>query len=283
MILLDGKKTATDLKNKIKLELDALYKKGLPRCNLYMVLVGCDPASEVYVRNKTASCAEVGIGGVLIRLPETATQSEVESVVKELAVNDEAHGILVQLPLPEGLDGNGVTALVPPEKDVDGFTAQSLGALVTGEEGFLSCTPGGIVYMLKSYGVNLSGKHAVVIGRSKIVGKPMALALLNEDCTVTVCHRKTERLKEICLSADLIVVAVKSPCFLKADMVKDGAIVVDVGINRTENGLKGDVDFDGVSAKCSYISPVPGGVGPMTVAYLINNTFEAYKKSLGIK
>lgn len=282
-MILDGKETARILKEEVKKELDELYAAGNPKCNLAIVVVGNDPASAVYVRNKFKSCEAVGIGNVSVALPENSTQKDVETEIKKLAEDKSIHGILVQLPLPKGLDGEKATSLVPPEKDVDGFTAMSLGKLVVGEKGFTSCTPGGIVYMLKRYGVTLNGKHAVIIGRSKIVGKPLALLLLNENCTVTVCHSKTENLADITRTADILVAAVGRADFVKGDMVKDGAVVVDVGINRTENGLKGDVLFEEVEKKASLITPVPGGVGPMTVAYLMKNTLEAYKVQLGLE
>ena len=282
-MILDGKETAKVLKEEVKQELDAFYAAGNPKCNLAIVVVGDDPASAVYVRNKGKSCEAVGIGNKLVTLPATSTQEEVEAEIKKLASDKTTHGILVQLPLPKGLDGEKATSLVPSEKDVDGFTVSSLGKLVVGEKGFTSCTPGGIVYMLKRYGVTLKGKHAVIIGRSKIVGKPLALLLLNEDCTVTVCHSKTENLAEITKTADILIAAVGRPEFVTGNMVKDGAVVVDVGINRTENGLKGDVLFEEVEKKASLITPVPGGVGPMTVAYLMKNTLEAYKSQLSLK
>lgn len=280
MIIIDGKATAAKLKGGVKAKLDAYYAAGNAPCKLAIVMVGDNPASAVYVRNKGNACKAVGISEELALLPSDATQQEVENEIKRLAEDDSVHGILVQLPLPKGLDGERATALVPPEKDVDGFTSDSLGKIVVGEDGFEPCTPGGIVYALKEYGVSLSGKHAVIIGRSKIVGKPLALLLLNENCTVTVCHSKTENLKEITKTADILVAAIGKPLFVTADMVKDGAVVVDVGINRTEEGLKGDVDFEAVSEKASYITPVPGGVGPMTVAYLMKNTLTAYEKAL---
>ena len=282
MIILDGKKTAEILKEEVKTKLNGYYAQGYPACNLAIILVGEDPASEVYVKNKSVSCQAVGIGGNLIRLPASVTQTELENKIIKLSKDDGVHGILVQLPLPKGLDEFSATELVPADKDVDGFTTASLGALVADGDGFLSCTPGGIVYMLKKYGVSLSGKHAVIIGRSKIVGKPMALSLLKENCTVTVCHSKTENLSDICKSADILIAAVGKPEFVKGDMVKDGAVVVDVGINRTEKGLVGDVCFNEVSKKCSFITPVPGGVGPMTVAYLMKNVLIAYEKKLKI-
>ena len=287
MIILDGKKTAEKLKQEVKEKLDLYYSQGYEKCNLAIVLVGNDPASEVYVRNKSNSCAAVGIGGSLYRLDENAGQKKLEEKIKELSSDPSVHGILVQLPLPKGkgYDDFKATELVPLSKDVDGFTMTSLGATALGGDrgGFTSCTPGGILYLLKTYGIELSGKSAVIIGRSKIVGKPMALTLLNEDCTITVCHSKTRDLKEITSRADIIVATVGKPHFVTADMVKEGAVVVDVGINRTENGLVGDVDFENVSKKASYITPVPGGVGPMTVAYLMKNTLTAYEKANGIK
>ena len=283
MIILDGKETAKKLKEEVKTKLDGYYEKGYPKCKISIVMVGHNPASEVYVKNKSKACEATDIDGELILLDENVSQEKLNETVRSLAADKSVHGILVQLPLPAHLNADLVTELVPPEKDVDGFTSKSLGELVVGKDGFLSCTPGGIIYMLKNYGIELSGKRAVIVGRSKIVGKPMAFALLNEDCTVTVCHSKTRELEKITSQADILVVAMKKPCYIKADMVKDGAVVVDVGINRTESGLKGDVDFDTVAEKCSYITPVPGGVGPMTVAYLMHNTLVAYEKSLDLK
>ncbi len=279
-IILDGKKTALKLKEEIKTKLDKYYAEGYPKCNLSIVQVGKNPASDVYVRNKATSCEAVGMVGDLIKLDESITQKELDELIVKLSNDDSVHGVLVQLPLPKHLDEDRATELVVAKKDVDGFTTSNLGALVLGNGGYLSCTPGGIVYMLKTYGVELSGKNVVVIGRSKIVGKPMALALLNENATVTVCHSRTKNLAEISSQADIVIVAIGKPNFLKANMVKEGAIVVDVGINRTENGLVGDVDFAEVEPKSSMITPVPGGVGPMTVAYLMQNTLIAYEKAV---
>lgn len=280
MIILDGRDCAENLKDSIAETLESHYKKGDPKCKLAIVMVGNNPASQVYVRNKTKACELAKIENLLVTLPENSTQQEVEDTIKNLALDPSINGILVQLPLPPHLDSDRITELVPSEKDVDGFTAKNLGELVLGANKFLSCTPGGIIYMLKNYGIDFKGKNAVVLGRSKIVGKPMALALLNEDCTVTVCHSKTQNLREICLKADILIAAIGKPCFVTSDMVKEGSVVVDVGINRTENGLKGDVDYENVANKCSYISPVPGGVGPMTVAYLMKNTLIAYENML---
>lgn len=283
MMILDGKQTATHLKQAVREKLDGYYALGNPKCKLAIVMVGNNPASEVYVRNKTKACEASGVVCDTINLPENVSQRELDDLIVNLSKDDGVHGILIQLPLPPHLNEDQATELVPFSKDVDGFTSLSLGKLVMGEQGFLSCTPGGIVYMLKHYGVDLKGKHAVIVGRSKIVGKPMALALLNENCTVTVCHSKTVDLAKICSTADILVAAIGKPEFVTADMVKDGAIVVDVGINRTEEGLKGDIDFNAVKEKCSYITPVPGGVGPMTVAYLMNNTLLAYERALNLK
>ncbi|MBR6687493.1 MAG: bifunctional methylenetetrahydrofolate dehydrogenase/methenyltetrahydrofolate cyclohydrolase FolD [Clostridia bacterium] len=280
MAILDGKKAAAELKEEVKIGLAEYYSKGAPKCNLAIIMVGDNPASEVYVRNKAKACEAVGIGGKLVKLSEKTTQKELELFIKAISNDKSVHGVLVQLPLPAHLDETRATELVPTQKDVDGFTAQSLGRLVVGEKGFLSCTPGGIIYLLKKYKIVLSGKHVVIIGRSKIVGKPMALALLNENCTVTVCHSKTRNLAKITKSADIIICAVGRPKFLTSDMVGFGAVVVDVGINRTEEGLVGDVDYEGVNKYASFITPVPGGVGPMTVAYLMKNTFDAYVNQL---
>ena len=276
MIILDGKKTALALKESVKQQLDEIYKTTNEKCSLAIVVVGNNPASEVYVGNKSKSAAAVGIEAKTYKLPESTTEEELTALMNKLGSDDSVHGIIVQLPLPSHLDGDKMTELVPAEKDVDGFTTQSLGKLALGKDGFVSCTPAGIVYMLKYYNLPLKGKHAVIIGRSKIVGKPLALALLEEDCTVTVCHSKTQNLKDIVKTADIVVAAIGKPKFVTADMIKDGAVVVDVGINRTENGLVGDVDFENVKEKASYITPVPGGVGPMTVAMLMANTAKAF-------
>lgn len=281
MAILDGKKASADLKEEVRTALSEYYKKGAPRCNLAIIMVGDNPASEVYVRNKARACEAIGIGGKLVKLSEKITQSELEKYIVAVSKDKNVHGVLVQLPLPPHLDEQRAIQLVPPEKDVDGFTTTSLGKLAVGEKGFLSCTPGGIIYLLKKNKIVLSGKHVVIIGRSNIVGKPLALALLNENCTVTVCHSKTRKLASITSKADILVSAVGRPNFVTADMVSFGAIVVDVGINRLDDGsLVGDVDYKAVSKSATFITPVPGGVGPMTVAYLMKNTFDAYVQSL---
>ena len=283
MSILDGKKASQNLREEIRIRLADYYRKGAPKCNLAIIMVGDNPASEVYVRNKAKACEAVGIGGNLIKLNEKTTQEELEKYILAVSKDPKVHGVMVQLPLPKHLDEDRATELVPPEKDIDGFTTSSLGKLVVGSPSFLSCTPGGIIYLLKQNKIALSGKHVVIIGRSKIVGKPLALALLNENCTVTVCHSKTRNLANITTTADILISAVGKPKFVTADMVKYCAVVVDVGINRTEDGIVGDVDYENVSKVAQFITPVPGGVGPMTVAYLMYNTFMAYEKSLGGK
>ena len=275
MKILDGKAVSLKVKESVKVRSDELKKFGV-KPTLAVVLVGEDKASQTYVRAKEKACNEYGIKSVAHRLSENTTQNELLALINVLNLDDSIHGILVQLPLPKHIDTNVVLAAIDPRKDVDGFHAVNVGKLVSGLDGFVPCTPLGVMEILKEYGIDVAGLNAVVIGRSNIVGKPMANLLLNASATVTVTHSKTKNLKEICKSADLIVAAIGKPFFLKADMVKDGAVVVDVGINRLDDGrLVGDVDFDEVAPKCSYITPVPGGVGPMTIAMLLNNTILA--------
>ena len=275
MKILDGKAVSLKVKGSVKVRADELKKFGIEP-TLAVVLVGEDKASQTYVRAKEKACNEYGIKSVAHRLSENTTQNELLALINVLNLDDSIHGILVQLPLPKHIDTNVVLAAIDPRKDVDGFHAVNVGKLVSGLDGFVPCTPLGVMEILKEYGIDVAGLNAVVIGRSNIVGKPMANLLLNASATVTVTHSKTKNLKEICKNADLIVAAIGKPFFLKADMVKDGAIVVDVGINRLDDGrLVGDVDFDEVAPKCSYITPVPGGVGPMTIAMLLNNTILA--------
>ncbi|WP_103594108.1 bifunctional methylenetetrahydrofolate dehydrogenase/methenyltetrahydrofolate cyclohydrolase FolD [Campylobacter concisus] len=275
MKILDGKAVSLKVKESVKVRADELKKFGVEP-TLAVVLVGEDKASQTYVRAKEKACNEYGIKSVAHRLSENTTQNELLALINVLNLDDSIHGILVQLPLPKHIDTNVVLAAIDPRKDVDGFHAVNVGKLVSGLEGFVPCTPLGVMEILKEYGIDAAGLNAVVIGRSNIVGKPMANLLLNASATVTVTHSKTKNLKEICKNADLIVAAIGKPFFLKADMVKDGAVVVDVGINRLDDGrLVGDVDFDEVAPKCSYITPVPGGVGPMTIAMLLNNTILA--------
>ena len=275
MKILDGKAVSLKVKESVKVRADELKKFGVEP-TLAVVLVGEDKASQTYVRAKEKACNEYGIKSVAHRLSENTTQNELLALINVLNLDDSIHGILVQLPLPKHIDTNVVLAAIDPRKDVDGFHAVNVGKLVSGLDGFVPCTPLGVMEILKEYDIDVAGLNAVVIGRSNIVGKPMANLLLNASATVTVTHSKTKNLKEICKNADLIVAAIGKPFFLKADMVKDGAVVVDVGINRLDDGrLVGDVDFDEVAPKCSYITPVPGGVGPMTIAMLLNNTILA--------
>ncbi len=275
MKILDGKAVSLKVKESVKVRAEELKKFGVEP-TLAVVLVGEDKASQTYVRAKEKACNEYGIKSVAHRLSENTTQAELLALINVLNLDDSIHGILVQLPLPKHIDTNTVLATIDPAKDVDGFHAVNVGKLVSGLDGFVPCTPLGVMEILKEYGIDVAGLNAVVIGRSNIVGKPMANLLLNASATVTITHSKTKNLKEICKNADLIVAAIGKPFFLKADMVKDGAVVVDVGINRLDDGrLVGDVDFDEVAPKCSYITPVPGGVGPMTIAMLLNNTILA--------
>ena len=269
MKLLDGKALAATLRAELKEKIEKADKKPA----LAVVIVGENPASQIYVRNKVKACAEVGMKSFVYELPATVSQEELEDLLESLAVSKEVDGILLQLPLPKGFDAESAMAKIPAEKDVDGFSAENLGKLVLHEEKTVACTPAGIMKMLANEGVCLAGKRAVVLGRSDTVGKPMALLLLNADATVTICHSKTKDLPEICRSADILVSAIGKAKFVTADMVKEGAIVIDVGMNRDENGkLCGDVDFDAVAPKCSLITPVPGGVGPMTITSLLYNT-----------
>ena len=274
-ILIDGKMLAAKLRGELK-EKVALFKAEKGEIGLAVVLVGEDPASQVYVRNKIKACEDVGIRAFSYHLPAESTQKEVESLIAELVASDKVDGILVQLPLPKHLDERKILKLIPPAKDVDGFCAENVGNLAMNRETIVACTPFGVMKMLEEYGIDPKGKSAVVLGRSNIVGKPMAMLLVNADATVTVCHSKTENLKEVCAGADILVVAIGRPKFVTADMVKKGAVVIDVGMDRDENGkLCGDVDFENVKEKASYITPVPGGVGPMTITMLLYNTYIA--------
>ena len=269
MKLIDGKALAARMRSQLREKIE----NANVRPGLAVVLVGNDPASQIYVRNKIKACEEVGITSYSYELPETATQKQVEDLLDALAQDAKVHGILLQLPLPKGLDSDAAMARIPFEKDVDGFSAENLGYLTLNKPNLVSCTPLGVMKMLESEGIDVTGKNAVVLGRSDTVGKPMALLLLNANATVTICHSKTRNLKEICQKADILVAAIGKAKFVTADMVKDGAVVVDVGINRDENGkLCGDVDFENVKEKTSFITPVPGGVGPMTITMLMYNT-----------
>ena len=271
MKLIDGKETARLIRAEIKERAAAFTQKTGKKVGLAVVLVGSNPASQVYVRNKIKACEETGIRSFAHYLPEETTESELLSLVEGLAADGNVHGILVQLPLPRHIDADKVLRAIPREKDVDGFSAENIGRLALNERGIVACTPLGVMELFKRYQISLAGKRAVVVGRSAIVGRPMALLLLNADATVTICHSRTKNLKAECLGADILIAAVGKAKFITADMVKEGAVVIDVGMNRDENGLCGDVDFEAVKEKASYITPVPGGVGPMTIAMLLHN------------
>lgn len=276
-LLIDGKKISTEIKDELKVTVEELKKQGVETC-LAVIQVGDDPASSIYVRNKKRACAYVGIESLSYELPEETTEEELVKLVKELNANDKVHGILVQLPLPKHINADTIIRTISPDKDVDGFHPESVGRLCIGEPGFVSCTPAGIIQLLKRSGIEIEGKECVVVGRSNIVGKPMSILLLRENGTVTITHSRTKDLKEVTGRADILVVAIGKPKFITADYVKEGAVVIDVGMHRNEeNKLCGDVDFDDVKDKVSAITPVPGGVGPMTIAMLMYNCVEAAK------
>ncbi len=270
--IIDGKRISAEVKDECK----ERVKREQLDITLAVIQVGNDPASTVYVGNKKKACEYIGIHSLAYELPEKTSEKELLELVEKLNKDDEVHGILVQLPLPEHIDEDKVIRKISPKKDVDGFHPQSVGALSIGQAGFVSCTPAGIVQLLKRSGVETEGKECVIVGRSNIVGNPMALLLLRENATVTVCHSRTKNLKEVTKRADILIVAIGKPKFITADYVKEGAVVIDVGIHRNENNkLCGDVDFDSVAPLASAITPVPGGVGPMTIAMLMNNCVEA--------
>ena len=278
--LIDGKALATKLRRQLKVKIED-YTAKYGQIGLAVVLIGENPASQVYVRNKIKACEEVGIKSFSYHLPESCTQKQAEDLIAELVAAKDVHGILVQLPLPAGLDEKKLLKMIPPEKDVDGFCAENVGNLAMNKETIVACTPFGVMKMLEECGIDPKGKNAVVLGRSNIVGKPMAMLLLNADATVTVCHSKTKSLAEVCAAADILVVAIGRAKFVTADMVKEGAVVIDVGMDRDENGkLCGDVDFENVKEKASFITPVPGGVGPMTITMLLYNTYIAAKRRI---
>jgi methylenetetrahydrofolate dehydrogenase (NADP+)/methenyltetrahydrofolate cyclohydrolase len=276
--ILDGKKMSAEIRAAIKEKVVLLKEKGIVP-GLAVILVGDNPASKVYVGQKEKGCLEAGFASFLHRLPETTSQEELLALIDKLNADKTVHGILVQLPLPRQIDPDTVLAAIRPEKDVDGFHPVNIGRLVAGLPASEPCTPKGILRLLKSTGIPLAGKEAVVIGRSNIVGKPVALMLLAESATVTICHSKTANLAEHARRADILVAAIGKPRFVTADMVKEGAVVIDVGINRLEEGLVGDVDYEPVAEKASWITPVPGGVGPMTIAMLLENTLEQAEKT----
>ena len=273
--LIDGKKISKEIKDELKAKVEQ-YKKEGKECSLAVIQVGNDPASSVYVGNKKKACEYIGIGSVSYELPEETTEQELLDLIAKLNNDRKINGILCQLPLPKHIDEEKIINAISPEKDVDGFHPQSVGSLVIGQPGFVSCTPAGIIELLKRSGIEITGKNCVVIGRSNIVGKPMSLLMLRENATVTICHSKTKDLQAVCKQADILIVAIGKPQYIGAEYVKDGAVVIDVGIHRDENNkLCGDVKFDEVEPVASYITPVPGGVGPMTIAMLMNNCVSA--------
>ena len=275
--IIDGKQISKDIKEELKAEVASLAAQGR-KCCLAVIQVGNDPASSVYVGNKKKACAYVGIESLSYELPEETTEEELLTIIDKLNKDANVHGILCQLPLPKHINEDHVIKAISPKKDVDGFHPQNVGALVIGEKGFVSCTPAGIIQLLKRSNIEMDGKHCVVVGRSNIVGKPMSLLMLRENATVTICHSHTRNLKEICKEADILIVAIGKPQFIGKEYVKDGAVVIDVGIHRDENNkLCGDVKYDEVEPVASYITPVPGGVGPMTIAMLMHNCVEAMK------
>lgn len=273
--IIDGKKISAQVKDELK---EKVAAENLD-VTLAVIQVGNDPASTVYVGNKKKACEYIGIRSLAYELPEETSEEELLELVRSLNEREDVHGILVQLPLPAHINEDLVIQTISPLKDVDGFHPQSVGALSIGQKGFVSCTPAGVIQLLKRSGVEIEGKECVIIGRSNIVGKPMALLMLRENATVTVCHSRTKNLKEVTKRADILIVAIGKPKFIDASYVKDGAVVIDVGIHRDENNkLCGDVDFASVEPKVSAITPVPGGVGPMTIAMLMNNCVEAKKE-----
>jgi methylenetetrahydrofolate dehydrogenase (NADP+)/methenyltetrahydrofolate cyclohydrolase len=293
MQILDGKLASQAIKDDLKIKVQELKKVGNKVPHLAAVLVGNDGASETYVASKVKSCEEIGFKSTLIRLAENISEQQLLDTIHKLNYDNTVDGILVQLPLPKHISEEKVINLIDPKKDVDGFHPANIGKMVLGNETFISATPYGIMLLLKHYKIETKGKHAVVIGRSNIVGRPISILLSRNDdqgnCTVTLCHSHTKKLKEICLQADIIVAALGKPEFLKEDMVKENAVVIDVGITRVADAtkksgytLKGDVDFKNVASKCSYITPVPGGVGPMTIAALLVNTYNASQQNVDI-
>lgn len=282
MAIIDGKAVSRAVREQVAAETAQLKEKGIVP-GLAVIIVGEDPASQVYVNNKEKACAEVGFFSEKFALPESTTQQELNALVEELNARKEINGILCQLPLPSHLNDKEVINLISPEKDVDAFHPVNVGAIMIGDYNFLPCTPAGVMELIHSTGVDISGKKAVVIGRSNIVGKPMAMLLLHENATVEITHSKTKNLSEITSQADILVAAIGKAKFVTADMIKDGAVVIDVGMNRDENGkLCGDVDYASAADKCSFITPVPGGVGPMTISMLMKNTLTAAKLQNGL-
>ena len=280
MTIIDGKKTAADLRLNLKNEVDNLKKKFNKVPGLTVILIGEYAPSKIYVRNKEKSAIEIGLKSEIVKYPDTVDEKTVLAKINELNKDENVSGILVQLPLPKHIDNKKIIDTIDPNKDVDGFHPNNVGNLSSGYERSIPCTPLGCHLLIKKIEPNLNGKKAVVLGRSNLNGKPMTQLLLKENCTVTIAHSKTKNLKEECLKADILVVAVGIPKLVKGDWVKKGAIVIDVGINKTDEGIVGDVDFDEVSKFAKAITPVPGGVGPMTIACLLKNTIECFKRSL---
>ncbi|MDO5536118.1 MAG: bifunctional methylenetetrahydrofolate dehydrogenase/methenyltetrahydrofolate cyclohydrolase FolD [Desulfovibrionaceae bacterium] len=285
MLLIDGKKIAQDVREEIRIEVEEAGARGLRAPGLAVILVGEDPASQVYVRNKERACQQAGIISFAHRLSAGTSQAELMDLIAALNADDRVDGILLQLPLPKGLDSDRCLLAIDPAKDVDGFHPENVGRLSTGLPGFVSCTPAGCIELLRRCNLPTRGRRAVVVGRSNIVGKPLASLLMRPgeygDATVTVCHSRTQDLAAVCREADFLFAAIGRPRFITADMVKEDAVVIDVGINRTDEGLCGDVDFAAVSSKVRAITPVPGGVGPMTIAMLLKNTLQSWKGRVG--
>ena len=274
-IIIDGKRISQEIKDELKDKVEALKAVG-EKAALAVVQVGNDPASCVYVNNKKKACAYIGIESLSFELEEETTEEELLELIKRLNEDEKVHGILVQLPLPKHINEDKIIQAISPKKDVDGFHPENVGKLVIGEKGFVSCTPAGVIQLLKRSNIEIAGKNCVVVGRSNIVGKPMALLMLRENATVTIAHSKTQNLKELCKTADILIVAIGKPRFITSEYIKEGAVVIDVGIHRDENNkLCGDVKYEDVVEIASAITPVPGGVGPMTIAMLMNNCVEA--------
>ncbi|MDC1122926.1 bifunctional methylenetetrahydrofolate dehydrogenase/methenyltetrahydrofolate cyclohydrolase FolD [Nitrospinaceae bacterium] len=280
MVLIDGKKVSGEIRNRLADEIQELKKKTGKTPGLATVLVGDDPASAVYVRNKNKICGELGFQSFEQKLSADTSEEKLLQLVGELNSNKDVHGILVQLPLPDQIDSEKILQAIDPKKDVDGFHPVNVGKLVVGNALLTPCTPTGIIALLDRYDIEISGKHAVIIGRSNIVGKPVSMLLLHRNATITICHSRTQNLEEVTRSADILVAAVGRANFVTDEMVSEGTVVIDVGINRVDGKLTGDVDFEPISKKASHITPVPGGVGPMTIALLMENTLKAFKESL---
>ena len=279
--IIDGKRISAEVRAELKAETEAFAAKTGVRPGLAVIIVGSDPASQVYVRNKRRACEEVGYYSEAYELPENTTQEELNALVDKLNADEKIHGILCQLPLPKHLDENEVILRIDPKKDVDAFHPVNVGRIMIGDYAYLPCTPAGVMVLLQRSGIEIAGKECVVVGRSNIVGKPQAMLLLHANGTVTVCHSRTKKLAEVCRRADILVAAIGKADFFTGDMVKEGAVVIDVGMNRRADGkLTGDVDFESVAPKASYITPVPGGVGPMTITMLMKNTLTAAKMAV---